>query len=129
MLVPHAWQRPRSSAQETTGTLSRLRIGAPQDGHRERGWRTDSPFGTRPATTVMKLPAASPRGSAISTRIGTSSMAIPTSSARPDRPTSRVDDFLDVGEFARPSQHLSEVDDALREAGDLISRAPGDEDR
>ena len=46
------------------GTLSRLAISAPQLGHRERGLITASPAGTRSATTVMKLPSASPNGNA-----------------------------------------------------------------
>ena len=49
--------------------LSRLRISAPQYGHRDRGETTDSFFGTRSTTTVRKLPTTRPNGSATSARI------------------------------------------------------------
>src|SRR5436305_5003849 len=57
---PQLWHRPRNSTQPKTGMLSRLRISVPQRGHRDRGATTDSPAGTRAATTVMKLPMARP---------------------------------------------------------------------
>lgn len=44
--------------------LSRLRISAPQCGHRDRGEMIDSFFGTRSATTVRKLPTTKPKGKA-----------------------------------------------------------------
>src|SRR5436190_8491989 len=59
---PQFRQRPRSRAHPRIGTLSRLAISTPQVGHRDRGWTTDSPAGTRAVTTVMKLPKARPSG-------------------------------------------------------------------
>src|SRR5512132_2098832 len=59
---PQFRQRPRSRAHPRIGTLSRLAISTPHVGHRDRGWTTDSPAGTRAVTTVMKLPRARPSG-------------------------------------------------------------------
>src|SRR5687768_8547051 len=69
-------QRPRSRTQETSGTLSRDRMGAPQLGHRERGRTIDSPRGTRWTATVRKLPKTSPNGSASRMRSATSKVVI-----------------------------------------------------
>src|SRR4029453_8948284 len=64
MRSPQLRQRPRSSTHPRTGTLSRFAISVPHEGQRERGDTTEVPAGTRSATTVMKLPIASPKGSA-----------------------------------------------------------------
>ena len=40
-------QAPRSSAQDSSGTLSRAEIGEPQPGHAEGGETIDMPIGTR----------------------------------------------------------------------------------
>jgi hypothetical protein len=56
------WHRPRNASQETTGMLSTARSGVPHEGHRDRGWSTDCPSGTRWIRTVRKLPNTSPRG-------------------------------------------------------------------
>ena len=40
-------QRPRRTSQDTTGTFSAGVIWWPHPGHRDRGWTTDSPAGTR----------------------------------------------------------------------------------
>src|SRR3954452_8744555 len=74
MRSPQLWHRPRSKTHPRTGMLSRFRISAPHRGHRERGATTDSPAGTRAATTVMKLPIARPNRAATgaSQTVGTS---------------------------------------------------------
>src|SRR6476646_6120461 len=64
MRSPQSRHRPRRSTQLTTGILSRFRIVAPHRGHLDRGATTDSPAGTRAATTVMKLPMARPNKAA-----------------------------------------------------------------
>ncbi len=65
MRAPQQRALPRSSSQENTGTLSRAAIWAPQAGHWERGPAIEMPRGTRWATAVAKLPAASPTTNAI----------------------------------------------------------------
>jgi hypothetical protein len=49
--------------------LSRASIGVSQLGHRLLGATTEPPAGTRWTTTVRKLPMASPKGMASTTRI------------------------------------------------------------
>ena len=53
-------QRPRRSRNESTGTLSRLRIGSPQPSQADGGCTIETPAGSREATTFRKLPSASP---------------------------------------------------------------------
>jgi hypothetical protein len=57
--------------------LSRFRSSAPQPGQCDLGVSSDSLRGSRWTATVMKLPIASPNGTATSTRISTSSTARP----------------------------------------------------
>ena len=64
---PQFRHRPRSSAQPRTGMLSRVANRRAAGGHRDRRRTTDSPAGTRAATTVMKLPIARPKNVAIAT--------------------------------------------------------------
>src|SRR3954447_10644590 len=56
--------RPRSTSQETIGTLSRARIRSPQFGQCDGGETIDSPRGTRQMTTFRKLPMQAPRSAA-----------------------------------------------------------------
>src|SRR5215216_3548764 len=56
-----ARQRPRSSSQPATGTLSRQATGVPQAGQRDPGRTSDSRRGTRWMTTLANDPAARPR--------------------------------------------------------------------
>src|ERR671918_2877043 len=67
--APHSRHVPRSTSQESTGTLSRGRMSAPQLGHLDRGLTIDSPTGTLAITTVRKDPKIRPstRNSATST--------------------------------------------------------------
>src|ERR671919_1421020 len=67
--APHSRHVPRSTSQETTGTLSRGRMSAPQLGHLDRDLTIDSPTGTLAITTVRKDPKIRPsrRNSATST--------------------------------------------------------------
>ena len=58
--VPQVRQRPRSSSQESTGTLSRQESSVPQLMHAEAGATIERLSGTRAATTFRKLPIASP---------------------------------------------------------------------
>ena len=60
MRTPQLRQRPRNSSHETTGTLSYGLTGAPQPGQCDPGLTSDSPAGTRWATTLRKLPMTSP---------------------------------------------------------------------
>jgi hypothetical protein len=76
MGVPQLRQRPRRTSQETTGTLSYGLTGAPHFGHREPGLTSDSPIGTRCATTFRKLPITAPN------RPATTTSAIEASIAR-----------------------------------------------
>ena len=71
--VPQQRERPRSSSQLSTGTLSRAAIGAPQAGQALPGRTTDSPAGTRCTTTLRKEPIRSPStaASTTTTRTGT----------------------------------------------------------
>ena len=63
--------------------MSRGSIGAPHEGHRDRGRTTDSPRGSRWTATVMKLPTTSPKGSATSARSQASSTGPTLSTADP----------------------------------------------
>src|SRR5215217_5580202 len=56
-----ARQRPRSSSQPATGTLSRQATGVPQEGQRDPGRTSVSRRGTRWMTTWANDPAARPR--------------------------------------------------------------------
>src|SRR5919108_528636 len=58
MRTPQERQRPRSTAYETSGTLSYQASSAPQLMHAERGRTTERRSGTRAATTFTKLPSA-----------------------------------------------------------------------
>src|SRR6185295_1088247 len=58
--MPHARQRPRKAAKETSGTLSCQAIALPQPGHAEPGRHTLRPSGTRAMTTFRKLPINRP---------------------------------------------------------------------
>src|ERR1043166_4385563 len=60
MRTPQCRQRPRSSAYETSGTLSYQRISCAHDMHADGGRTIDRRSGTRAATTFRKLPSASP---------------------------------------------------------------------
>src|SRR5512133_2173886 len=60
MCTPQFRQRPRSSAYETSGTLSCQRISCAHDMHADGGRTIDRRSGTRAATTFRKLPSASP---------------------------------------------------------------------
>src|SRR5215471_2981357 len=60
MRMPHRRQRPRSSAYESTGTLSYQAIGVSQLMHAEPGRTIERRRGTRAAITPRKLPSASP---------------------------------------------------------------------
>src|SRR5215210_6202272 len=62
MRCPKSRQRPCSSSQDRSGTLSRARISVSQPGQRERGLTIDWPFGTRWITTLRKLPITAPSG-------------------------------------------------------------------
>ena len=53
--------RPLSKTHPRTGMLSRAAIWAPQAGHSDRAISSGIPRGTRCATAVAKLPAASPK--------------------------------------------------------------------
>src|SRR5438876_1758039 len=70
---PQSRQRPRSSSQESTGTLSRARIGVPQDGHRDPGDTMDSRRPIRWTTTFKNEPTSRPPMPA---RIAASAMAV-----------------------------------------------------
>src|SRR3954452_952095 len=61
MRSPQCRQRPRSTSQDSTGTLSRGEIGVSQPGQCEGGRTTDSPRGTRQMTTLRKEPMTRPR--------------------------------------------------------------------
>src|SRR5262245_40907237 len=65
MRLPQARQRPRSSAYESSGTLSYQAIGVSQLMHAEPGETSDRRSGTRAATTFRKLPTARPGQNAI----------------------------------------------------------------
>src|ERR671918_1532216 len=69
MRAPHSRHVPRSTSQESTGTLSRGRMSASQLGHLDRGLTIDSPTVTLAITTVRKDPKIRPstRNSATST--------------------------------------------------------------
>src|SRR3954466_813288 len=58
-------QRPRRNSHDTSGTLSYGRTSSPQLVQRERGLTSDSPRGSRDATTVRNEPIISPNGAAI----------------------------------------------------------------
>src|SRR5690349_8688036 len=60
MPTPHERQRPRSTSQERTGTLSYQAISAPQAMQAEGGETTDRRSGTRAATTFRNEPSAWP---------------------------------------------------------------------
>src|SRR5579884_2015880 len=60
MRTPQRRQRPRSSAYESTGTLSYQLIGVSQLMHAEPGRTIERRSGTRAATTPRKLPRARP---------------------------------------------------------------------
>src|SRR5512132_1014072 len=92
---PQFRQRPRSRAHPRIGTLSRLAISTPHVGHRDRGWTTDSPAGTRAVTTVMKLPRARPSGN--------TTIAMSQSTSEPYRRRCRTlyVDLLPEGPFVR----------------------------
>ena len=60
MGAPQSRQRPRSSSQLTTGTLSRARMGAPQDVQWERPFAMLSSCASRQAQALMKLPNSRP---------------------------------------------------------------------
>src|SRR5215212_1093170 len=55
----HVRQRPRSTSHETTGTLSRPRIGSPHAGHADLGATIDSHRGRPWTTTIRNDPNAS----------------------------------------------------------------------
>ena len=59
MAVLHDRHFPRSTANETSGTLSYHAIRASHDMQDEGGLTTDRRSGTRAATTLRKLPSAS----------------------------------------------------------------------
>src|SRR5438045_1896768 len=58
--APQARQRPRSASHETTGMLSYGLTGAPHDGQRDGGCASDSPRGSRYATTFRNDPMIRP---------------------------------------------------------------------
>src|SRR3712207_5023026 len=60
MRVPQSRQRPRSSSQESTGTLSYGRTGVAHAGHAERGLTSEPPRGRRWATTFRNEPSRRP---------------------------------------------------------------------
>src|SRR4051794_3044049 len=60
MRTPHDRQRPRSASHESTGTLSYGRMGVSHCGHREPGRDSDSPRGSRYATTLRNEPKIAP---------------------------------------------------------------------
>src|SRR4051812_20676962 len=57
---PQVRQRPRSTSQDSTGTLSRTANGVLQRGQCEGGCTIDSPRGTRQITTLRNEPISSP---------------------------------------------------------------------
>src|SRR3954452_1492431 len=65
MDVPQRRQRPRRSAQETIGMLSYHASGVSHAMHADPGCTTERRSGTRAATTLRKLPSASPGTKAI----------------------------------------------------------------
>src|SRR4051794_29182166 len=70
--------RPRSSSQDSTGTLSRSAIGVPHVGQALRGRTTDRPAGTRTITTLRNEPISSPTSTAeTTTKIATGRSAGP----------------------------------------------------
>src|SRR5688500_13854811 len=107
MRSPHRRHRPRRSSHENTGMLSRAPISAPHAGHRDRGRTIDSPFGSRYAATVMKLPTTSPNGSATIARIHASSTRPnPTRVPTGDGGTPGVGRlFVDVGDVLLETRH------------------------
>ena len=68
MWTPQARQRPRSTAYETSGTLSYHAISCPQAMHADAGLTSDRLSGTRAATTFRKEPNASPGAKASAAR-------------------------------------------------------------
>src|ERR671914_2681525 len=58
--APQWRQRPRRTSHETSGTLSYQASVSPHDMHADAGLTTERPAGTRAATTLRKLPSASP---------------------------------------------------------------------
>ncbi len=60
IVVPQERQRPRSMAHETSGMLSYQASVVPQLMHADAGFTTERRSGTRAATTLRKLPSASP---------------------------------------------------------------------
>src|SRR5687768_7365557 len=75
MGTPQLRQRPRRRSQETTGTLSYGFTGASHCGQREPGLTSDSPSGTRCATTFRKLPMTAPNRPATTTSAADASIA------------------------------------------------------
>src|SRR5258705_827722 len=68
MWTPHARQRPRSTAYETSGTLSYSAISCPHAMQADAGLTSERFNGTRAATTFRKEPNASPGAKASAAR-------------------------------------------------------------
>src|SRR3954467_9714593 len=72
-----ALQRPRSSSQLRTGTLSAGRIGVPQAGQAEPGLTTERRSGTRGMTTLAKEPDSMPNRAAATAANTVMSVTLP----------------------------------------------------
>src|SRR5436190_7190215 len=83
--VPQFRQRPRRTAHETIGMLSYHAIGASHSMHADPGCTMDRRTGTRAATTLRKLPKASPGTNTIAASAALTSSLLSVRRVRPLR--------------------------------------------
>src|SRR5919198_1698932 len=102
MRPPQPRQRPRRTRYESTGTLSYHAIGVAQTRHAEPGLTIDRRSGTRAATTLRKLPIASPGTTVNAAANGLTSVrravGSPQQVRRRRRAERAADDIREVGE-------------------------------